>query len=341
MRPNRRRTRAPVVRPPVSIRLACAASLLLGFASCSGPALGEPFEQPVARPASPLSPLAAGDVLEVEFARTSVQERTYRLGVGDRVKIDVQLHPELDASVVVAPDGAITYHRIGSQPAAGRTLDELRVAVQEALAKQLPDPIVAVFLEQGDVALDRVVDMLMRHPSGTLREVMIEGDGRVSLPILGSLLVAGLMPREVEELVNSRLATELPALRASVRTKLLTRQNFTVMGEVFRPGRYALAGELTLVDAVAMAGGDTPVADLGAVLLIGEPRGAEVVAVLYDLETALDHGSTLPQVRIQPQDTIVVLRSGIGDVNEWVDQWLRRNIPFNMTFTYRIDDPDA
>jgi protein involved in polysaccharide export with SLBB domain len=329
------------VRSPVSIRLACAAILALGFASCSGPALDEPFEQPAPRPAAPPSPLAAGDVLEVEFARTRIQEGTYRLGVGDRVRIDVQLHPEISASVTVAPDGAITYHRIGSQPAAGRTLEELRVAVQEALSKQLPDPIVAVFLEQGDVALDRIVDMLMRHPEGTLRQVMIEGDGRVSLPIVGSLAVAGLTPREVEELVNKHLAAELPALRASVRTKLLTRQNFTVMGEVYKPGRYALSGELTLVDALALAGGDTPAADLSSILLIGEPHGNEVVAVLYDLETALDHGNTLPQVRIQPQDTILVLRSGIGDVNLWVDQWIRRNMPFNMTFTYRLDDPNG
>lgn len=329
------------MRPPVSIRLACAAALALGCASCCGPTLDEPFEQPAARPPAPPSPLGVGDVLEVEFARTRIQEGTYRLGIGDRVRIDVQLHAELGASVTVAPDGAITYHRIGSQPAAGRTLEELRVAVQEALAKQLPDPIVAVFLEQGDVALDRIVDMLMRHPDGTLRQVAIEGDGRVSLPIVGSLAVAGLSPRQVEELVNARLAAELPALRASVRTKLLTRQNFTVMGEVYKPGRYPLTGELTLVDALALAGGDTPVADLASVLLIGEPRGNEVTAVLYDLATALDHGNTLPQVRVQPQDTILVLRSGIGDVNVWVDQWVRRNIPFNMTFTYRIDDPDG
>lgn len=321
---------------PLFALLVAVFSVLL---NCGGPPLGDAFDQPAPRAPAPLPTLFAGDSLEVEFARTATRRDEYRVGIGDRVRIEVQLHPEFTASVTVAPDGRVTYQRIGSLPASGQSLEGLRAALEQALAAQLPTPAVSLFLEQGDVELDRVIDLLLRHPTGSLREVTIESDGRISLPLAGTMLVAGLSVSEVEELLNQRLAVESPNLRASVRTKLLTRRNFTVMGEVYRPGRYALPGELTLVDAIALAGGDTPVADLESVLVIGAPQGETVEAWLYDVETALEHGSALPQICVHPQDTIVVLRTGIGDVNEWIDQWIRRNVPVNMTFTYRLDDP--
>jgi len=313
------------------------------FAGCGGPPIGEVFDAPATRPPPPLPLLAAGDVIEVEFARAAAPRGEYRLGVGDRVKVEVQLRPELAATLTVAPDGCVTFHRIGAELAAGRTLEQLRAALEAALTAraQLPESRVSVFLEQGDVALDRVIDTLLRHPSGTLRELTVGADGRVSLPLIGALLVGGLAPHEVEELVNQRLAVEVAHLRASVRVKQLQRDQFTVAGEVWRPGRYPLSGSLTLIDAIALAGGDTPVADLSAVLVVGAPQGEHVEAWLYDVETALEHGSALPQVRVHPQDTIVLLRTGIGDVNAFVDQWIRRNIPVNMTFTYRLDDPDG
>ena len=310
-------------------------------ASCGAPPIGESFEQPAPRPPPRPTTLVAGDVLEVEFTRVTTLKETYRLGFGDRVRVEVQLHPDMTSSATVAPDGTIAYHRVGSLPASGRTLEELRVALQQSLGRHLPDPAVSIFLEQGDVAVDRLVDMLLRHPTGTLREVTIEPGGHLSLPVIGDALVTGLDVREVEELLNTRLASELPSLRVTVRPKLLTRAVFTVVGEVFRPGRYPLTGEMTLIDALASAGGETPVADLAQVMVVGEPVDGAVRAWLYDVDTALAHGSALAHVRVQPQDTVVVLRTGIGDVNEWIDQWVRRNIPINLTFTYRLDDPNG
>ncbi len=315
-------------------------ALLALLPTCGAPPIGEAFEQPAPRPPPRPTTLVAGDVLEVEFTRVTTLKETYRLGVGDRVRIEVQLHPDMTSSATLAPDGTVAYHRVGSVPASGRTIEELRAALQTALASHLPDPSVSVFLEQGDVAVDRFVEMLLRHPTGTLREVTVEAGGHISLPVVGDALVAGLASREVEELLNTRLASELPSLRVTVRPKVLTRANYTVVGEVSRPGRYALSGETTLIDAIANAGGETPVANLEEVMVVGEPVDGEVRAWLYDVETALLHGSTLAQVRVQPQDTVVVMRTGIGDVNEWIDQWVRRNIPTNLTFTYRLDDPN-
>jgi polysaccharide export outer membrane protein len=112
---------------------------------------------------------------------------------------------------------------------------------------------------------------------------------------------------------------------------------FSVLGEVTRPGRFGLNGPTSLADAIALAGGQTPVGDLSSVVVIGEPVDDNVDAWLYDLQTALDHGSSLAQVRLHPQDTVLVLRSGIGDVNEFIDRYIRRNIPINVNVTYRID----
>jgi protein involved in polysaccharide export with SLBB domain len=320
------------VRPLVS-----AFATLLFLAACGGPPIGEPFEKPAPRPPAPPLTIVPGDMIEVEYLRSATSADDYRLELGDRVRIELQLHSELTASVTVAPDGTITYHRIGAVKAKGKTIEELRTTLAAALAPHFPQPEVTVFLEQGDVAVDRFIDTLLRHPQGTLREVQVEDDGTISLPACGTIPVTGLTPRIVEERLNESIGGRFPSLRVSVRPKTLSRAMFSVLGEVTRPGRFGLNGPTSLADAIALAGGQTPVGDLSSVVVIGEPVDDNVDAWLYDLQTALDHGSSLAQVRLHPQDTVLVLRSGIGDVNEFIDRYIRRNIPINVNVTYRID----
>ena len=323
------------IAPPA--RSIVAIAMLLTFSACGGPPIGEPFAKPAPRPPPPPLTIVPGDMIEVEYLRSGISADDYRLELGDRVRIELQLHPELTASVTIAPDGTITYHRIGAVKARGKTMDELRASLAVALAAHFPEPEVTVFLEQGDVAVDKFIDTLLRHPTGTLRDVQVESDGTISLPACGTIAVMGLTPRTVEERLNDAIGAKFPSLRVSVRPKTLSRAMFSVLGEVNKPGRFDLNGPTTLADAIALAGGETPVGDLSSVVVIGEPVDDAVDAWLYDLQTALDHGSTLAYVRLHPQDTVLVLRSGIGDVNEFIDQYIRKNIPINVNVTYRID----
>jgi polysaccharide export outer membrane protein len=102
---------------------------------------------------------------------------------------------------------------------------------------------------------DRLYVEVYNEP-GLSREVVIESAGTAVLPLTGALPLAGLTLRQAERRVADALS---PAyLRApAVAIRLLERRPFYVLGEVRRPGRYAFTPGMTVLQAVAVAGGFT------------------------------------------------------------------------------------
>lgn len=70
----------------------------------------------------------------------------YRVGVSDRLNIDVWKNPELTTGVVVRPDGMISLPLIGDVMASGKSTDELRESVTEALKDYVRSPRVTVIV---------------------------------------------------------------------------------------------------------------------------------------------------------------------------------------------------
>ncbi len=315
--------------------------ILLAVSACASDSkvrLDEPYSPPLARALESRSEFAPGDAIEVEYSRNFPAIEAYPLGVGDELEIEVYSHPDLSLTTTVAPDGTISYHHIGTIPAAGRTIENLRAHLAQALAAVVPNPVVSVFLKESDVRVARFLELLLRHPTGALREVRIGTDGTVSLPGIGRVSIAGLTAEQTQNLLNERLHGALPTLSVYVALKTQADDVFTVWGEVMKPGRYAMQGQLTLLDALAIAGGATPYAELDKIVLMNYPvNGEPAVAQVYNLADALEHGQSLAGVLIRPRDAVLVMRSGIGDVNTWIDQYIRRNLPFNVGLTYRLN----
>jgi polysaccharide export outer membrane protein len=73
---------------------------------------------------------------------------TYRIQPGDMLLISVWKETDLQAEVVVRPDGWLSFPLAGDQIAEGRTIEELRQALVERLRKYVPDPVVTVAVRQ-------------------------------------------------------------------------------------------------------------------------------------------------------------------------------------------------
>lgn len=88
-----------------------------------------------------------------------------------------------------------------------------------------------------------------------------------------------------------------------------TAEYFYIIGEVKEPGSYALTDrEITLVEAISMAGGFTPVAARNRTRIIRVEDGVEkIIEVKVDAIT--DAGKKIHDVMIQPNDVIVVPES--------------------------------
>lgn len=100
-------------------------------------------------------------------------------------------------------------------------------------------------------------------------EVTVNDNLQVTLPLVGSLKVGGLTPPTLEKLIAKRLKEGEYLLNpeVSIQVRQVRSQIMSVLGEVQRPGRFVLAGKMTVLDALAMAGGMTPRADQTVVLI--------------------------------------------------------------------------
>lgn len=87
-------------------------------------------------------------------------------------------------------------------------------------------------------------------------EFSVAGNGLVSLPFIGSVKAGGMTISELERAIVKRLTPDY-LKNARVSVEVLNFRPFDIIGEVTKPGSYPYRSGMTVINAVAMAGGFT------------------------------------------------------------------------------------
>lgn len=141
--------------------------------------------------------------------------------------------------------------------------------------------------------------------------------GDVSLPLIGSVHVAGLDPAAAAAAIAAkyRNGNFLKHPNVSVFVEQFATQPVSILGQVKKPGTYNITTPRTLLDLLAMAGGLTPVADRH--IMIERAPGAKQREERVFLSNR-SGDALMANVTIDPGDTILVPKAGIvyvlGDV---------------------------
>lgn len=122
---------------------------------------------------------------------------------------------------------------------------------------------------------------------------------RLELPQIGDVPLAGVLRAELTEHMTKHI--ERFVLSPQVRATALVR--VAVMGEVSRPGFYAVPADMPLTDVIMTAGGPAPEADMKRTII---RRGSTRLWDRADVQTALSTGMTLDQIHANAGDEIVV-----------------------------------
>ena len=135
----------------------------------------------------------------------------------------------------------------------------------------------------------------------TLPEQMVDSDGRISVPFVGSIQAAGRTPQQIAQEINKRLDGKAHGPQTIVRLVRNATTNVTVVGDVANSSRVPLTakGE-RLLDVLASVGG------------VKQPIGKTTIQI-----TRGDRMSTMPletvikdprqNIRLQPDDVVTVL----------------------------------
>jgi protein involved in polysaccharide export with SLBB domain len=102
----------------------------------------------------------------------------------------------------------------------------------------------------------------------------VAGDGTIDFPYVGRLEVAGLRPAQVQQLLSTKLRDGyMVSPQVLVMVKEWNSRRITVMGQVNKPGKVDYFPRMTIMDAIAAAGGFTPVAAQNSVRLSRDVKG--------------------------------------------------------------------
>jgi polysaccharide export outer membrane protein len=129
-------------------------------------------------------------------------------------------------------------------------------------------------------------------------------DGTVDYPLAGRLRVVGLRSGEIQQLLVTKLKEGyLTSPQITVTVKERNSQKITVFGQVTKPGQVAYYPNMTIVDAIASAGGFTGIAAKNSVNLRREASG-KIETHVYPVADIAEGRSQ--NVMVLPGDVLVV-----------------------------------
>ncbi len=248
-------------------------------------------------------------------------QQRYRLSIGDQIEVRYLRQLQFSTTVTVGPDGTISLPFLSSVAAQGKTIDELHDLLEQQyieFGNSGPPPNSKQYM----IGVGDVLEVKFPFLDEYSETVTVRPDGKISLPLIDSVIVEGKSPEDIEaELIHyykqhldktvlvvnvvssaSNLVvtngkrrrvplTGLDSLYLTLKTKVIPK--VYVAGEVVHPAAIPYEPTLSSLQAIIAAGGITDDAELKNVIIvrkgISESPRYIVRNLLADIEGEVIH----------------------------------------------------
>ncbi len=136
----------------------------------------------------------------------------------------------------------------------------------------------------------------------------VEDDGYIKHALLGRVRVAGTSVPDLEKYLEEHLADDY-IINPKVTVFVLEFSSFSIIGEVKKPGNYELSGRVSLIRALSIAGGFTPVANQKGVQIIRKNQDGTETKLSVDTTRITQGGDLSADEDLAADDIIVVSKS--------------------------------
>jgi polysaccharide biosynthesis/export protein len=254
-----------------------------------------------------------------------VADTEYTIGVDDVLHVIVWDNKDLEQTVVVRPDGKISYPLAGEIQVQGLTVSELTEILTERLSRSIKTTNVSVMVKEirsfrvhflGKVAKPGVHAIQTGTP--LVRALSLAGGTVDGADLLAAYIIRGnqKIPVDLRRLIdegdlskNLALQTDdtivVPAISIGTNPQEVLDRRIYLLGRVVKPGVYTIKHDVPLLHALFLAGGIADGADMASAFVV---RGNEKISV--DLWRLIQKGDLSQNPLIKPEDTIVVPSGG-------------------------------
>ncbi|MFQ5632272.1 MAG: polysaccharide biosynthesis/export family protein [bacterium] len=151
-------------------------------------------------------------------------------------------------------------------------------------------------------------------------KVTIRPDGRITLVDIGDIFVLGRTPSEIDRIVTQAYTAIVHDPEVTISVRNFAGLSVYVFGEVRNSGVFDFQPNMSVLQALAMAGGSVRGAKLNSVVLLRRLETDQPQAIRLDLSRGAIQAGKSHDLYLQPRDIIFVPRTFIASTVEFLDQ---------------------
>lgn len=200
-----------------------------------------------------------------------------------------------------------------------------------------PQLIEAPALPPYHLQIGDVMDIKLLENPELNDQVTVRPDGYISTTVTQDVKAYGRTPKELQQDLEDRYRKHLRSPQVSVIVRSFAPNRVYVTGEVFAPGEFITVGpNLTLLQAIARAGGAKPSARVDQILILRRGAGEKPEAFTTSYRSAVSGSDPSSDVRLAAYDVVYVPRSDVADVYTYFNQYFQQFVPsaFGMSYSF-------
>ncbi|MDP7270006.1 MAG: polysaccharide biosynthesis/export family protein [Gammaproteobacteria bacterium] len=150
-----------------------------------------------------------------------------------------------------------------------------------------------------------VISISVWKEEGMEGEVLIRPDGKFSFPLAGDIMAKGRGVEEIRRMLTDKLSAYIPDLVVSVAVLQVLGNKVFVIGQVSRPGEIIANPQIDIMQALSIAGGTTPFAEVSEIKVLRRTdQGLITIPFSYE---DIEKGKKLEQnIMLKAGDVVVV-----------------------------------
>lgn len=189
------------------------------------------------------------------------------------------------------------------------------------------------YLQVGDT-----MDIKVRFNPELNEQVTVPPDGLISTSIAEDVLAYGRTVKEFRNELKKQYRQELKNPRIAVILQNFAPNRVYVAGEVVAAGEFTSIGpSLSLLQAIARAGGLKNSASAANIIIIRHDEGGKSIAYSVDYDAATSGEKPESDVRLSPYDVVFVPRTGVANVYNYFQQFVQEFVPASFGVAYQIN----
>ena len=140
----------------------------------------------------------------------------------------------------------------------------------------------------------------------TRPNVIVRPDGKISFPLVGDLQAAGKTVEQLRKEFETRIGEYVSDAPVTIMLQELGSPQVYIVGKVNRPGVYLMRGQVTVLQALALAGGMTPYAESDDILVVRVGKDGKQTYLPFNYVKAVAGDGLDENVALRPGDTVLV-----------------------------------